>query len=708
MQVRPSRDPFARGLWTVFRKSMYVGVAALLILVGIPQYTWSLTVSSGPMQDYLFKEGKRHFDGGDINQAQEVWSNLFPGTLYGPVSYLLLAQGWTARGELGKADSLLKECLRRHPNSVYRHAAQDALVDVLYRQGKPEAKVLLNAMLQKAPEKDKPALVLRLAELDRRQSRYTDAAAGYRKLFVKYPASVEGLQAAEGIAWMVFHSKIPRMMFSEPEELERANALSAKGRFDLAGEAYQALLRLKPSDNGLKLQIGRCLYKDRKDQQAIAVLKEVLKGQVSDKDRIEALHLLSLVYWRLDRDKDFELCSNALIEKAPLAMKRKALFNLAAFHFEKHRFDAALTTFDRFLKTHPDASFGSRAKWRIAWIRYSEKKFPEAAEAFRDVRQPTPTGTLASASKYWQARSLMSAHRLKEAQALLKEEAESHPFQYYGIESGRLLKTMKVSLTPKKKPERPFPDVRLTPEEKQNPLVGAAEKLMEMSLQEFALINLTALPRPMRSSPAIAFLTARAAYGAHQYKVALDVLFGAFGPFMENPPPTAPGEFVEMAYPRVLFAETVRLAQKHSIDPHLVWAIIRQESRYDADAVSPAGALGLMQVTPGAAGLAPQKGKVPARAIAEILDPQRNLEFGIRVLAKNLNTFQGRLVPAVASYNADIRKVRTWMKRNGKMKQDEFIEHIPFRETRLYVKNVLAGYRAYAQLHKKNDLAGLW
>jgi soluble lytic murein transglycosylase len=706
--VRPSRDPYAKGLWTVFRKSMYVCVAALLILLGIPRYACSLTVSSGPMQDYLFKEGKRHYDGGDFDRAREVWSNLFPGKLYGPVSYLLLAQGWADKGEHAKAESLLRQCWQQHPEGVYSHVTRDALVDALYRQGKPEAKTLISAMLEKAPEKDKPSLILRLAELDRRMSNYADAAARYRRLFVKYPATVEGLQAADGIAWLVFHNKIPRMMFSEPEEMERANALFAKGRFDLAGEAYHALLRLKPTDKGLKLQIGRCLHKDRKDQKAIAVLKEVLAGQVSDKDRMEALHLLSLVYWRLDRDKDFELCSKALAEKAPVVLKRKALFNLAAHQFEKHRFDEALSTLDRFLKTQPDASFASQAKWRIAWIKYSAKKYAEAADAFREVRQVSANGSMGSASKYWQAKSLLSANRSKDAQALLKEVVESHPFHYYGIASERLLKDMKVPLNQKKKTERPFPDVRLSTEEKKNPLVIAAEKLMELDLQEFAFMNLTALPKSTRSSPAIAFLSARAAYGAHQYKVALDVLFGAFGPFMENPPPDAPADFIEMAYPRVHFTDTVRLAQKHSIDPHLIWAIIRQESRYDAEAVSPAGALGLMQVTPGAAGFAPKKGKIPAQAIAEILTPQRNLEFGVRVLAKNLSSFQGKIVPAVASYNADIRKVRAWMQSNGKMKQDEFIEHIPFRETRLYVKNVLAGYRAYAQLHKKNDLAGLW
>jgi soluble lytic murein transglycosylase len=66
------------------------------------------------------------------------------------------------------------------------------------------------------------------------------------------------------------------------------------------------------------------------------------------------------------------------------------------------------------------------------------------------------------------------------------------------------------------------------------------------------------------------------------------------------------------------------------------------------------------------------------------------------------------LVPAVASYNADVKKVREWLRANDKMKQDEFIDNIPYLETRMYVKKVLAGYRAYSRLHMKKDLAGFW
>jgi soluble lytic murein transglycosylase len=123
--------------------------------------------------------------------------------------------------------------------------------------------------------------------------------------------------------------------------------------------------------------------------------------------------------------------------------------------------------------------------------------------------------------------------------------------------------------------------------------------------------------------------------------------------------------------------------------------------------VSPAGALGLMQVTPAAAGIVKKGGKIPSKAVEEVLNPQRNLTLGIKILAKNVNIFKGKLVPAIASYNADIKKVHQWLKKYEKMKQDEFIESIPYLETRLYVKKVLAGYRAYSRLHAKKDLAGV-
>ncbi|MBI4962686.1 MAG: transglycosylase SLT domain-containing protein [Desulfomonile tiedjei] len=712
--IAPGGIPFTKtapAIPAAYRTGRFSAVCFAVIcasvLTVVPLPCAALTVSSGPVQDYLFTEGKKHYDAGDMHQAEEAWRHLFPDKVYGPPAYLLLARSYRKARNVQKAEELLKELLKGHSGGIYQEVIREELADILCDQGKPEAVEMLQSMISMASDKKKPALVLRIAQLQRRIGDHSKATAHYRTLFLNYPASVEGLKAADDLSWMVFHGKIQRLEFSETEQISRAEKLFTKGRFDLAADAYQAVLKIKPADTGLLLKLAQCRYKDRQNQKAIDLLKEVLKANPPDKQRMEALHILSLLYWRLDREKDFEFCSAKIMEKGSDKQKRKTLFNLGAYYMEKGKYAQAESHFNRLTKMSLEASAKTDVKWKAAWIKYWNKQYKEAAEAFREARTVSPGGKIEPASKYWQARALELSGRSSEAQALLKEIAAACPLDYYGIEAARLLKRQNIPLNDKKA-SSPFPNTDLSPAESSSELVSTAVKLMEHKLYEFALLNLAALPKSTKSTPAVAFLMAKAAYGAERYRTAQEILAVAFGPFMENPPPNAPKEFIEMAFPRVHFNEATRTAQKHAVDPHLVWAIIRQESRYDASVVSPAGAIGLMQVTPAAAGVPRKGGKIPATAIAEILEPKANLGHGIRILAKNLEAFKGKIIPAVASYNADIRKVRDWIRRNGKMKQDEFIENIPYLETRIYVKKVLAGYSAYSLLHRQKDLAGLW
>jgi soluble lytic murein transglycosylase len=687
--------------------SLLVAVASLVLLCICSEPCSALEVAAGPMQAYLFAEGKKHYDAGAPEQAAEVWRHVFPDTLYGPPAYLLLARGFSTQ-KPDRAEALLKELLAGRHSGVYHDLAQRELAIILWEQRKPEAAKALTDLLSKATDRERSELILRLAQLDKNLGDYPKAVAHYRTLYLNDPASVEGLKAADDLAWLVFHGKVGRQEFTETEQLTRADRLFSKGRFDLAADAYLEVLKKKPSDKALQIKIARCRFKERHNQKAIEMLKEILKGDLADKERWEALHLSSLVYWRLDREKDFEFCSARIIEKAPDKVKRKALFNLGAFHLERGRYAQAEACFNRVLKLAPEASQRTDVKWKIAWIKYWTKHYQDAADAFRDARAGSPGGKIDTASKYWQARSLALAGRQSEADALLKGIVESSPLNYYGIEAERLLRARNIQISHEKKLSKPFPGVQLSESEKANPHVVAANALMEQGLTEFALLQLEALPKSMKSSPSIAFLTAKTAYGAGKFRAAQDILYPFFGSFLETPPEDAPKEFIEMAFPRVHLAETTQAAQKHSMDPHLVWAIIRQESRYDPSVVSPAGAMGLMQVTPEAAGLTRKHGKIPTAALADLLEPSKNLAHGVRILAKNLDGFKGKLVPTVASYNADIRKVRDWIRKNGKMKQDEFIENIPYLETRIYVKKVLAGYQAYSLLHRKKDLTGLW
>ena len=132
----------------------------------------------------------------------------------------------------------------------------------------------------------------------------------------------------------------------------------------------------------------------------------------------------------------------------------------------------------------------------------------------------------------------------------------------------------------------------------------------------------------MKSSPSIVFLTARAAHGAGKYREAQTILTSTFSHLMHNPPRDAPKDFIEIAFPRVHSQETIRYAEKHALDPHLVWAVMRQESGYDESAVSPAGRAGTHASYSRATGLAGKRGKIPSKLIAQILEPKKNIAFG--------------------------------------------------------------------------------
>jgi len=163
--------------------------------------------------------------------------------------------------------------------------------------------------------------------------------------------------------------------------------------------------------------------------------------------------------------------------------------------------------------------------------------------------------------------------------------------------------------------------------------------------------------------------------------------------------PASPGALREYLYP-LGYWETVRAAARaHGVDPFLVLALIRQESLFEPEATSSAGARGLMQLLPATARhLARTDGASPPAELA-LEDVETNIDLGTRLLARLLRQFGGSLVKALAAYNGGEDAVAKWERRYAGREPDEFVELISFRETRDYVKSVLRNYRVYRRLY---------
>jgi soluble lytic murein transglycosylase len=139
-------------------------------------------------------------------------------------------------------------------------------------------------------------------------------------------------------------------------------------------------------------------------------------------------------------------------------------------------------------------------------------------------------------------------------------------------------------------------------------------------------------------------------------------------------------------------------AAEFGVDPLLLVAIVRQESVFDAEALSPAGARGLAQLLPGTAALT-ARGLDVTFYPEWITVPDLNLHLGAAHLEELLQRFPGRVDAAVAAYNAGTTPVTRWLARPGGDDPDQFLEAIPYQETRGYVRSVLRNRDLYRALY---------
>ncbi|MFK7929336.1 MAG: transglycosylase SLT domain-containing protein [Myxococcota bacterium] len=136
-------------------------------------------------------------------------------------------------------------------------------------------------------------------------------------------------------------------------------------------------------------------------------------------------------------------------------------------------------------------------------------------------------------------------------------------------------------------------------------------------------------------------------------------------------------------------------ARTHNVDPYLVLSIMRIESRYNAIAVSPVGARGAMQIMPRTGRLLANLRTDEEFMTGDLEDPVFAVEYGIFYMGQLLDRFDGAYPLAVASYNGGPFSVSRWLNATGDLPMDAFVEHIPYRETRRYVRKVVAAYDTY-------------
>jgi soluble lytic murein transglycosylase len=160
-----------------------------------------------------------------------------------------------------------------------------------------------------------------------------------------------------------------------------------------------------------------------------------------------------------------------------------------------------------------------------------------------------------------------------------------------------------------------------------------------------------------------------------------------------------PLDFWTMFFPQLYWAEVQEAAKQAQLDPLFLLGVIRQESAFNARAVSRSDARGLMQLLPSTSREVVQRLGMDAFRTELLFDPSLNVRLGAHYLGRLAEAHRGNLILALAAYNAGPARVKRWLQEMSTADWDEFIERLPLEETRGYVKNVLRNYGVYQRLY---------
>jgi soluble lytic murein transglycosylase-like protein len=323
-----------------------------------------------------------------------------------------------------------------------------------------------------------------------------------------------------------------------------------------------------------------------------------------------------------------------------------------------------------------------------------EEKYSDAIRSFRLFLDNFPRSTHRFRVKYWLAKSLKHENEDEKAQKIFEELQQGSPFGYYGLlASNELGKPLDAQIRPAL-PVATDTDPALLPAEVFR--LKRAQSLVTEKAYALAAIELKELsPRDAFSNSFMIYL-AMLNYEAKNYRMGFrfvsDLLLrgydGILSPFGS-----------QMIFPIDYFETIKKKASEQSIDPILILSLIKQESAFDGDANSSVGAMGLMQLMPATA-----YDTDPTFSTSDMLIADNNIQTGTKYLKKLMTKFNGNIVLSLAAYNAGPTAVDRWLKDiPPKRNMLEFIESIPYRETRDYVGSIIRNYYWYSQ-----KLSGYW
>ena len=348
------------------------------------------------------------------------------------------------------------------------------------------------------------------------------------------------------------------------------------------------------------------------------------------------------------------------------------------------------------VRSSPRSEAGVSARWQLGWEAYRAGRY-KAAIGYFDALAPLEADEVSRLrARYWSARASAKGGAPASAQESFARLALEYPLSYYGWRAaGRLDGGAPVDPAMPAVSASPIPRGRavLAPSQLARPRI-----LLEAGLVAEARLELDRLfghARGLDDRLALAELYADAGDFNRPQRLVVD----AYQETLARAPLAGSLDLWWHAWPAPFFDEVRDATAKRAhVDPALVYAIMREESGYRPEVLSVSGARGLLQLMPETAEKVARAEAISDFAADDLFVPQVNIALGSAYLEELFARFGGRPSAAIGSYNAGPHRVAEWLEGDA-LEDDEWVEAIPYDQTRGYVKRVLRSMQAYRVLY---------
>ena len=612
---------------------------------------------------------------------------------------------WTAlaQGGLGRraeAYKVLQIIQQDYPNTAMRESLLEAIAPNAVQIGHPQEAI--DALNAYSGTSSKSSLLLERARAYQAAHQLARAAKDYQTIFYKYPLTDEAKPAGSALSQLM-HALSKEYPYPGVEMQEqRAQIFYDAHKWREARTEFEKLLTmLKDPENATRqraqLRVAECRVQLKGSPSLIASLKP------TDLDvDAERLYALSQAYRTAKKESEMFAALNTLAQNYPVSKwNEDGLMAAGNYHWVELEREKAVVAYQRVLDSFPVGKDAFNCEWRIAWVAFLNHQ-PDADDRLTTFLLKYPVSANAVDALYWLGRNAEREGKPEHARSFYNKAVERFPQTYFGNAAvARLAKLGPGEENPSEILEKIPPAPALRALDEPVPVAAADRWARAQALRTIAFD--ASAEQELKNAY---FATSSPRFLLEAAQAAFDE--GHFGAGMAYArliiPSVDSRKFNEVSisgwkalFPLPYEAALRREAAKNDFDPMFAAGLIRQESTFQADAVSHANAIGLMQVLP-------KTGKLLARQIKvryaknKLFDPDFNIELGMVYIA-NLVRQTGAPEYAAAAYNAGEDRIAAWKAERNYEEIPELVESIPFTETRDYVQIVLRNTAVYRMIY---------